>query len=47
MHDNKDHEFDDPDIAGIADDELPDDDEEFAAPPAPANAVPAEPVTES
>jgi hypothetical protein len=43
----QDTEFDDPDLSGIADDELPGDDEELGALPAPASAVPAEPVPAS
>ena len=49
MTDTKDLEFDDPDIEGIGDDELPADDEEVGGPPAPASAstVPVEPEATS
>jgi hypothetical protein len=43
----KDLEFDDPDIEGIDDDELPADDEEFGGPPAPASMVPVDPEATS
>jgi hypothetical protein len=45
MLDTDDLEFDDPEIAGIDDDELPDDEEELGEQPAPATAIPAEPVS--
>jgi len=44
MLDTDDLEFDDPDIAAIDDDELPDDEEELGEQPACATAVPVEPV---
>jgi hypothetical protein len=44
MTDTDDLETDDLESTAIGDDQLPDDDEEFGAQPAPASAVPVEPV---
>ena len=45
MTDTHDLEFDDPDVADIGEDQLPDDDQEFAEPPDSAAAAPVEPVS--